>query len=573
MSTSPSSVSSVSWLLSRTRGVRPMWLVSTLARITNQLLLIAVLVCAGKAILDVSLTPWIWWILVLSVVKAGLRYLEHFAGHWVAFTVLTRMRTEFYDSLVPQAPAIAKGSGAAELSERATKDIDRVEVFFAHTVPPAVAAVVVPLVTVVWCWMVLGARPALIILVASVFMVGFPALSRKVSWRSVEEVGAANARIAIHLGDSILGGREISVFGARTRRIAKEQDLEDGAEKPRTRIRLVAGLRATLLTVIELTTLALLVAVPLGTDVVVPVISALVWVGLWAPLRGVDDFVDGLDEALESTERIRRTVDATPVVTETNHPIATSKDPDADGSLILDGVSFRYPGLADSAGGEEQTVKDISLRVTHGSWSYIAGVSGSGKSTLAALIARGYDPDAGVITLDGTNIKGMSLAELRSRVALVVQRPYLLHATLAANLRLSAPQAAEQDLWDVLRAVDLEEWAASVGLEQEIAADGANLSGGQVQRVAIARALLIRPELLILDEATSQMDESTAKRVREGIREFAPEMTILEISHQVDRIPSSSTVSIIDNGELIEQGKVGELLTEAASYLTRLAAR
>ncbi len=573
MHSDASTQSTLAWLISRTRGVRAAWLVSAIARITNQLLLIAVLVCAGIAVLDASLNPWIWWIIGLSVAKAALRYLEHFAGHWVAFTMLTRMRTEFYDSLVPQAPAVTKGNGGAELSERATTDIDRVEVFFAHTAPPAAAAVVVPLVAVIWSWIVLGIRPALIILVASILMVVGPALARKVSWVSVQQLGEVNARIAVHLGDSVQGAREIAAFGARSRRSDEARMLEEEATGPLTRIRRMAALREALLIVIELVTLVLLVAVPAGTEAFVPLISGLVWIGLWAPLRGVDDFVDGLDDALESTERVRWTIDGVPVVTETTPPHTKEKMPEGAGSLSVQDVSFGYPEVGVPGERSKEALNRVSLGVSPGSWFYVAGVSGSGKSTLAALMARGYDPNQGIIALDGTDIRDMSLTELRHRVALVVQRPYLLHGTLAENLRLSAPKATDQELWSALRAVDLEGWARELGLDHEIAADGANLSGGQIQRVAIARALVIRPEILILDEATSQIDEATSRRVREGIRQFAPEMTVLEISHQVDRIPSSSNVAVIDSGELVEQGNAGDLLANSRSYLTRLAAR
>ncbi|WRS29303.1 ABC transporter ATP-binding protein [Actinomycetaceae bacterium MB13-C1-2] len=573
MASNVSAQSTTSWLISRTRGVRAIWLISALARIANQLLLIAVLVCAGMAILEASLSPWIWWILGLSIVKASLRYLEHFAGHWVAFTMLTRMRTEFYDALVPQAPAVAKGNGAAELSERATKDIDRVEVFFAHTVPPAVAAVAVPLVAIVWSWTVLGVRSALIMLTSSILMVAGPALARELSWKSVQKLGEVNARLTVHLGDSIQGAREVAAFGAQSRRTEDAHKLERGADGPLTRIRRMAGIREGMLVAIELATLALLVATPGGTDLFVPLISVLVWIGLWAPLRGVDDFVDGLDDALESTERVRRTIDAEPAVVERTDPATRREISRRNGILRVEGVSFSYPktgGLSDPA---EAVLKEISFEVSPGSWEYLAGVSGSGKSTLAALMARGYDPNQGAVSLNGTDIRDIPLAELRRRIALVVQRPYLLHATLAENLRLSVPEATDQQLRAALRAVDMRDWARESGLGRIIDTDGGNLSGGQIQRIAIARALLIRPQILILDEATSQIDEATSKRVKEGIRQFDPEMTVLEISHQVDRVLPSSFIAVIDDGELVEQGRASELLANSQGYLSRLAAR
>ncbi len=576
--------SNAGWLLRRTRGVRLMWAVATCARIANQLLLIAVLVCSGRAILSAQLSPWLWWILVLSLLKAGLRYLEHFAGHWVAFTMLTRMRTEFYDALVPQAPAVAKGNAAAELSERATRDIDRIEVFFAHTVPPAIAAVVVPTITVAWSWIVLGSTSAMLMALASVLMIMGPAAARKMSWPWVQAAGGARAKVAVHLGDSVQGLREVIAFNAGERRLAQAAVLEeevDGALRP---VRVLAGVRAAVLLAIELSTLVVLVVLPSisGTRMLasesattIAIISALVWIGLWASLRGVDDFVDGLDDALESTERIRLTVDATPAVVEGT---LTNRDGGvvSDEVVAINGVSFRYPdrhGTVADATLSSDTLMDITAAISRGGWTFVAGVSGSGKSTLAALIARGWDPGSGSIKLNGVDIRDIPLAELRQRVSLVAQRPYLLRGTLADNLRLSAPKASEQQLWQALRAVDLDEWALGAGLDQEVSTDGANLSGGQIQRLAIARALVTGPELLILDEATSQLDEETALRVRNRISQIFPQMTVLEVSHQVDRIPSSATVLVIDNGELMEQGRAEDLSNRPNGYLQRLAAR
>ena len=205
----------------------------------------------------------------------------------------------------------------------------------------------------------------------------------------------------------------------------------------------------------------------------------------------------------------------------------------------------------------------------------MAGVSGSGKSTLASLLARGWDPSEGQIRFRGINIEDLSLADLRSRIALVVQRPYLLKGTVAQNLRLSAPNASEEQLWRALWAVDMEGWARELPgqLDQEISTDGSNLSGGQIQRLAIARAVLTDPELLILDEATSQLDEATSLLVRQRIREAYPNLSVLEISHQVDRIPEDSSVFVIDNGRLVEQGVSGALVSQPDSALARLAAR
>ena len=573
--------SDIAWLLKQTGGVRAMWFVAIASRVLNQLLMIAVLILAGYAILTATLTPWIWWIVGLSLLKAVLRYSEHYAGHWVAFTMLTRLRTRFYQALVPQAPAVVKGSAASELSERATRDIDRVEVFFAHTIPPVIAAAVVPVVTIVWSWINLGGARALTMTIASLVIVSLPFLSRAFTWPQVQKVGDTKAAVAIHLGDNLHGLREVLTFGAAERRLQQGSVLEDQATRPLRIIASLAGIRAALLLAVEFGTLALMVALPSNWSTEHAVLAALVWMGLWAPLRGVDDFADGLDDALESAERVRRTIDASPLVLDrgaTDQGAAdqgaadpNSTDPKAP-LISVDDVTFAYP-RQEAHGANALT--NISADVREGQWAFMAGVSGSGKSALASLLARGWDPSEGQIRFRGINIEDLSLADLRSRIALVVQRPYLLKGTVAQNLRLSAPNASEEQLWRALWAVDMEGWARELPgqLDQEISTDGSNLSGGQIQRLAIARAVLTDPELLILDEATSQLDEATSLLVRQRIREAYPNLSVLEISHQVDRIPEDSSVFVIDNGRLVEQGVSGALVSQPDSALARLAAR
>lgn len=688
--TCTSETSTLHWLLRRTAGVRPAWILATVARIFNQLLLIAILICAGQAILTGRYSPWLWWILGLSLAKAALRYGEHFAGHWVAFTMLTRLRTEFYYALVPQAPAVTTGDAAAELSERATGDIDRIEVFFAHTVPPAIASLTVPIAAIVWSWFALGPASAGIMALASATMIAIPICARPLVRGSAQRVGATRAAIAVHLGDSLQGLREIRVFDAGERRLVQERALENMADAPLRRIRILAGMRAGLLMAVELGALVALVTVGLGHSVTIAVLSALVWVGLWAPVRGIDDFVDGLDDALASTERVRRTIDATPLVRDPHDSLSYRKTGDAQAEeesgerarepegnaaatilgssaggettdhqdsplarsgdlLTLENISFRYPhrtlnpGESAPSSNEEKVgahslssrgplegsavdfphpdgfphpvssphgvtgrgrlsfdkgeavpralasasaetvfvstrpnvLAHVSTSVPRGQWSFIVGVSGSGKSTLAALIARGWDPQRGIIRYEGRDLKGFALGDLRSSVALVVQRPYLLRGSLADNLRLSSPEATDEQLWDALWAVDMDRWEVQQpqGLDHLISTEGANLSGGEIQRLAIARALVSAPELLVLDEATSQLDEDTALHVRHRIRERWPTLTVLEISHQVDRIPPHARVTVIDNGTVAEEGVAATLLSTPDSYLTRLAAR
>ncbi|MCD4557615.1 amino acid ABC transporter ATP-binding/permease protein [Schaalia sp. lx-100] len=637
-----SQMSILGWLLTRTGGVRFMWGLSICARIANQLLMTAILVLASfsvykaywdyigtfssesvfasrgnvplsslhEALLSLPLSAVLMWMLGLSLVKALLRYLEHYAGHWVAFTMLARLRTEFYRAIVPQAPAITKGNAAAELSERATRDIDRVEVFFAHTIPPALSAIIVPTIVIVWAGNTYGWVYAVIMGAASLLMVCLPSVGRLLSWHDQQLLAECHAQIATHLGDSIQGVREILSFGAEDHRLSQWRHAEKQAEAVRRRIRLRSSVRSGLLLSVELGALIALVgafsayAAPLSqgaplSELALHFVSLLLmWVSLWAPLRGVDDFVDGLDEAIASAERVRRTIETLPLVTDkppVDDKSRFSGENSVTNSCNSKGGAAVSPSLSDfpstdtepgapvmamrsvffSYDGRTEHVHDISIELPEGSWTYVAGVSGSGKSTIGALLARGWDPERGSITYRGIALSDYPLAQLRSRVALVAQRPSLLSASVKENLLLSNPDAHEDKLWEALHVVGLDQWVRSHtdGLLQPIATEGVNVSGGQMQRLAIARALVCAPDVLILDEATSQLDEETARLIRQRLRQTYPRLTVLEISHHVNRIPDEAPVLVIDAGRLVENGTAAQLREIPGGFFQRLLIR
>lgn len=187
---------------------------------------------------------------------------------------------------------------------------------------------------------------------------------------------------------------------------------------------------------------------------------------------------------------------------------------------------------------------------------------------------RGWDPQGGAVTLGGVSVDRLPLDALRERVGFVAQRPTLLSGTIAENLRLARPDASDETLWEALRAVALEEWVDSLpdGLEHRVSARGVNVSGGQLQRLALARALVAEPQVLILDEALSQLDGPTLVLVRERLAASLRGLTVIEISHRADLIPDAAQVWVVDAGRVVAQGNAG-ILRAADGPFVRLEAR
>jgi len=557
------------WLVGHTRNLLPPLWGSVIARVLGQLLGVALFVVAADALTQaatgqtVPILPLVAGLAGISLVKALLRYLEHYAGHWVAFTALQRLRELFVDRLVPQAPAATQGRAGAELTERGTRDIDRIEVFFAHTLPPAVAAVLVPAVALVWLGVGVDARLALVLAPFVLGVLVAPFAAGHATWHAARRVAARRGQIAAHLGDDVQGIREVLAFDASSRRLAEIDKLDRALRDTRSRAGLGEGARRGVSVVLQGVSLVavLAVAAASGLPVAHTVAALAVGVALWGPARGVDDFVSGLDAAFAATARVRQIVDATPVVGDPPDPV-----PLGTGSAIsLSDVTFSYPDSGEPA------LADVSLEIAEHAWTYVVGVSGSGKSTLAGLVLRGWDPDSGVIRVGGTDIRTVALDALRSRVALVSQRPTLLSGTLADNLRLADPDADEARLRDALETAGLDDWVASLpkGLETPVAERGLGVSGGQLQRLALARALVADPGVLILDEALSQLDADTAVLVRTRLAARAGGLTIVEITHRADLIGDEAPVVVLDAGRLAQSGRAGDLRAAEGPF-TRL---
>lgn len=539
-------------------------MISVFARIANQLLTVALLVVAGHGVVrvyegqEVNIPLLLTSLILVALLKAALRYLEHYAGHWVAFSSLHRLRVSFFSSLVPQAPAATQGKAGADLSERAVSDIDRIEVFFAHTFPPAVSAIVVPALVIYWLAAKVSAALALAIVPGTVFLVVIlPVISLNLSWKNAQNMAARRGDIAAELGDNIQGIREILAFDLAQRRLESMTVADANLNRVRMRAAWIQALRNSLQVLCQTGNLVAVVIVA-SYITVTPgqlAVALIATVSLWVPVTGIDDFAAGLDAAFAATGRIYEVITAPPLVTEVEVPQPFPAQPE----IVIKNLSFGYCD-------DNQVIQDLSAVFSFGAWTCLVGVSGSGKSTLANLILRGWNITSGEIEVGGISISQFALADLRSNIGLVGQRDTLLSGSLAENLRLRKPDATENELRRALGVVDLLDWFESLpdGFDTEIAERGLSLSGGQLQRLCLARTLVSQPQILIIDEALSQLDERTARIVRERLAQ--ENLTVIEITHRVDAIPDEIPVLVLDNGKIVESGSAAELRATGVAF-------
>ena len=555
-------------LLSITRRVLPPLAASIAARIVFLMIGIALFALGGWAVAGLASGESAWSIALiiccaigLSLLKGLARYLEQFAGHFVAFHSLAMLRNYFYDQLEPQAPAGTDRLDSGDIMNRVTKDIDRVEVFFAHTLAPVTTAVIVPILSIVWMgsavsWTLAAVLAPFLLIVGAVI----PFLGSGSTARAARELREARGAIAAHVTDSVQGVREVLAFGAEERREAEmsaiEKRISSGLGTQGRWIALRRGLNQAAVALGIVT-----VAMVAGSNVLADTLTlpqaglALgIAMGSFGPVLAVEEFAADLDQAFASAARVFAITDRAPAVADPTDPKALTP-----GDIEFTDVTFSYP--TDAPAPAPTVLDGVSIHIPAGKRTAIVGASGSGKSTLASLLTRTWDPASGTVTIGGTNVAEVSLRDLRATVASAPQRPYLFNDTLRANLLLAAPDASEEDLERALEAVDLTDWLATEkdGLDTAVGDMGERLSGGQRQRLALARALLRDAPIYVFDEATSQVDPATEARVREGIARVAKGRTIVEIAHRISAVRDADQIIVMDAGRVVETGTYAEL--------------
>ena len=234
--------------------------------------------------------------------------------------------------------------------------------------------------------------------------------------------------------------------------------------------------------------------------------------------------------------------------------------------LVFDEVVFAYPGRSMPA------LNGLELSVESGELVALVGSSGAGKSTAASLLLRFWDPQGGRLTIDGVDVRELGLTDLRRQIALVSQDTHLLQGTIAHNLRLALPDADEATLWEALETASAADFVRGfpAGLDTIVGERGMRLSGGERQRVAIARALLKDAPVLILDEATSNLDVRSEAIVQAGLERLRQGRTTLVIAHRLSTVANADRVLVLDRGRVVEQGPP-EALREAGGRFERLA--
>ncbi|MGA0369899.1 MAG: ABC transporter ATP-binding protein, partial [Kiritimatiellia bacterium] len=282
-------------------------------------------------------------------------------------------------------------------------------------------------------------------------------------------------------------------------------------------------------------------------------VTFLLYAGMFMqPLQAIGQMTRMMNRAVSSAHRIFEILDTEPQIPETLDQIRL---PRLKGEIELENVGFSYDGV-------RQVLKNISLRLEPGEMVGLVGPSGAGKSTLIQLMVRFYDPSSGRILIDGHDLRELEIGSYRTQVGMVLQEPYLFHGTIRENIAYGLEHADPGDIVEAARTAHAHEFICKLpqAYETIIGERGQTLSGGERQRISIARAILHDPRILILDEATSNVDTETERKIQDALDQLVRGRTVIAIAHRLSTLRRANRLLVLKDGKLVESGTHEELL-------------
>lgn len=461
------------------------------------------------------------------------------------------------------------GRQRGELLSRVTNDIDNIQSSLSMTISQVLTSVLTVLAVLA---MMLSISPLLVVI--TLLTVPFSLLATRTIARRSQRLFVAQwtsiGRLNAHIEETYSGFTVVTTFGHQAAAREQFRTLNDDVYRASFGAQFFSGLVAPATTFISnlgYVAVAVVGGLQVATGhVTLGNIQAFIqYVRQFnSPLNQLAGMYNTLQSGVASAERVFTLLDEAeepPDPAPAARPGHTGPTPQPGGRVEFAHVSFAYrPEVA--------VIEDLSLVAEPGSTVAIVGPTGAGKTTLVNLLMRFYDVDAGQILLDGVDITTMDRQSLRSRIGMVLQDTWLFEGTIAENIAYGRPDAGEDEILEAAEAAYVDRFVRTLpsGYQTRISGDGANISAGEKQLITIARAFLARPQLLILDEATSSVDTRTEALIQHAMCELRRDRTSFIIAHRLSTIRDADRIVVVEAGRIVEQGSHVELLSRRGAY-------
>jgi ATP-binding cassette subfamily B protein len=511
--------------------------------------------------------PMLWqlmgaWLGVL-VINSGLQILNGRTISFLAGSIAADLRAAVYRSIEFLQLSFFDKKQVGAIASRVTSDTDRVWGFLVEGVPYLLLNGLT-LIGIMGFLFWTNAFLAACILAPVPVILGIGAFFWKPMSQMFHRVGQKWARFHTHLNESLHGIRVVKAFANEDKEFSKFRDrnyeLRDAGVQADTRWHTIFGAMTFF------TALGGLICWTVGGYMVYDRqltlgefwrINAFLQL-VYGPLMWFSAINQWFSRAMAGADRIFEIID-----TEAENYGDLGKKMDISGQVKFENVRFGYDK-------SNPVLKGIDFTAEAGEMIGLVGKSGAGKSTTINLICRFYEPDAGVLKIDGVDYRDISLQDLRRQIGIVLQEPFLFNGSISENIAYGKPGASLDEIIEAARAANAHNFilAKPDGYDSMVGERGAKLSGGERQRVSIARAILHNPRILILDEATSSVDVETEKQIQEAIGRLIKGRTTFAIAHRLSTLRNANRLIVLDRGEIAEIGTHEELMEKKGAFYT-----